>query len=178
MRAAFLFSLKTLTIVGIFGVGCATVVDGEFDENGNLPNGSGATVGSNSGGSSSNSGGSSPGNNPGGNTGGGTNPGGNNSGNGGTSSGSGGTNTGSGGTDSGGTTGGGGTMGDGGTTGTGATGSGSCTAPEWDAGTTYDCNSPQTVSRNGKEYTCKWWTKGDDPATSGPDGAWTDNGPC
>ena len=49
-----------------------------------------------------------------------------------------------------------------------------CNTP-WNAGTVYA--SPTAVSHNGRNYTSKWWTQGNQPG-SDPSGVWTDNGAC
>ncbi|HWD02838.1 MAG TPA: chitinase [Amycolatopsis sp.] len=53
---------------------------------------------------------------------------------------------------------------------------GTCTAPEWQKTSVYVGGN--SVSHNGHSYTAKWWTQGEEPGTTGPDGVWTDNGPC
>jgi chitodextrinase len=59
---------------------------------------------------------------------------------------------------------------------TGGTG-GTCTAPAWNAATAYVGAS--TVSYNGRQYTAKWWTQGEQPDThSGQYDVWTNQGPC
>ncbi|MER5889833.1 chitinase C-terminal domain-containing protein [Streptomyces sp. NPDC001941] len=85
-----------------------------------------------------------------------------------------------GGTSTGGTTGGatggntGGTTGgtDGGTTG----GGGQCTAPAWSS--TAEYGGGTTVSYNGHSWKSKWWTKGEQPGTTGEWGVWQDLGAC
>ncbi|MER5760360.1 glycosyl hydrolase family 18 protein [Streptomyces sp. NPDC002082] len=54
---------------------------------------------------------------------------------------------------------------------------GTCTAPSWQAETTYATPGTQ-VSWKGRHYTNKWWTRGEDPSAGGPDGVWQDNGAC
>lgn len=54
---------------------------------------------------------------------------------------------------------------------------GTCTAPSWNADTVYPDKGFQ-VSWKGRTYTNRWWSLNEDPSTSGPDGVWTDNGPC
>ncbi|MFD5144012.1 chitinase C-terminal domain-containing protein [Streptomyces sp. NPDC058401] len=54
---------------------------------------------------------------------------------------------------------------------------GTCTAPSWKADTIYPAKGVQ-VSWKGRTYTNKWWSLNEDPANSGQDGVWTDNGPC
>jgi len=52
-----------------------------------------------------------------------------------------------------------------------------CTAPAWVATTAY--NGGAVVSFNGRKYTAKWWTQGNQPDLNTGDGKpWTDNGPC
>ncbi|MEU3298265.1 chitinase C-terminal domain-containing protein [Streptomyces sp. NPDC006678] len=80
-----------------------------------------------------------------------------------------------GGTDNGGTTTGGTTTGGtntGGTTG----GGGQCTAPVWNPTTEYVGNT--TVAHNSRSWKAKWWTKGEEPGTTGEWGVWQDLGAC
>jgi chitinase len=52
-----------------------------------------------------------------------------------------------------------------------------CTDPAWVATTAY--NGGAVVSYNGRKYTAKWWTQGNQPDLNTGDGKpWTDNGPC
>ena len=54
---------------------------------------------------------------------------------------------------------------------------GACTAPAWTATAIF--TGGQKASENGHQYTAKWWTQGDDPATHhGTDDVWIDNGTC
>jgi chitinase len=54
---------------------------------------------------------------------------------------------------------------------------GSCTAPAWSATAVY--TGGQKSSEGGHQYTAKWWTQGEDPATHhGAYDVWTDNGTC
>jgi len=54
---------------------------------------------------------------------------------------------------------------------------GTCTASAWVSATAYVGGS--VVSEGGHQYTSKWWTQGEDPATHhGTDDVWIDNGPC
>ncbi|MCK1818200.1 glycosyl hydrolase family 18 protein [Streptomyces sp. XM83C] len=53
---------------------------------------------------------------------------------------------------------------------------GTCTAPEWSATTEYGGNS--TVSHNSRTWKAKWWTKGEEPGTTGEWGVWQDLGAC
>lgn len=71
----------------------------------------------------------------------------------------------------GGTTGGGTT--DGGTTGGGG---GQCTAPAWSA--TAEYGGGTSVSHNSRTWKAKWWTKGEEPGTTGEWGVWQDLGAC
>ncbi|MFI6446164.1 chitinase C-terminal domain-containing protein [Kitasatospora sp. NPDC050543] len=54
---------------------------------------------------------------------------------------------------------------------------GSCTAPSWDAAATYATTGTK-VSWKGHTYSNKWWTKGEDPGTTGQWGVWSDLGAC
>ena len=55
--------------------------------------------------------------------------------------------------------------------------SGTCTIPAWNAATQYVGSS--VVSRDGNQYTAKWWSQDEDPIlNSGPYDAWALNGPC
>ncbi|MFB8775525.1 chitinase C-terminal domain-containing protein [Streptomyces broussonetiae] len=53
---------------------------------------------------------------------------------------------------------------------------GPCTAPAWDAATAYGGGS--TVSHQGHDWKAKWWTKGEEPGTTGEWGVWQDLGAC
>ncbi|MFB9735766.1 chitinase C-terminal domain-containing protein [Streptomyces thermocoprophilus] len=53
---------------------------------------------------------------------------------------------------------------------------GTCTAPEWSATTEYGGGS--TVSHNSRTWKAKWWTKGEEPGTTGEWGVWQDLGAC
>ncbi|HEY2058309.1 MAG TPA: chitinase [Amycolatopsis sp.] len=53
---------------------------------------------------------------------------------------------------------------------------GTCAATEWSKTQVY--TNGNTVSHNGHKWTAKWWTQGEEPGTTGPDGVWTDNGTC
>ncbi|MBC7269042.1 MAG: chitinase C-terminal domain-containing protein [Streptomyces sp.] len=53
---------------------------------------------------------------------------------------------------------------------------GQCTAPAWDAATAYGGGS--TVSHQGHDWKAKWWTKGEEPGTTGEWGVWQDLGAC
>lgn len=52
---------------------------------------------------------------------------------------------------------------------------GNCAAP-WNAATAY--NGAASVSYNGRNYSAKWWTQGDDPSKSTEWGVWKDLGSC
>jgi chitinase len=54
---------------------------------------------------------------------------------------------------------------------------GACTAPAWTATAIF--TGGMQASENGHQYTAKWWTQGEDPATHhGVNDVWIDNGPC
>ncbi|MFF8955561.1 chitinase C-terminal domain-containing protein [Streptomyces sp. NPDC014894] len=53
---------------------------------------------------------------------------------------------------------------------------GACTAPAWTATGEYGTNV--TVSHKSRNYKAKWWTKGDEPGTTGQWGVWQDLGAC
>ncbi|MEU4671705.1 chitinase [Amycolatopsis sp. NPDC023774] len=53
---------------------------------------------------------------------------------------------------------------------------GTCTAPEWQKASVYVGGN--SVSHNAHQWTAKWWTQGEEPGAGGPDGVWSDNGPC
>ncbi|MFE2266489.1 chitinase C-terminal domain-containing protein [Streptomyces griseosporeus] len=53
---------------------------------------------------------------------------------------------------------------------------GSCTAPAWSATTEYGGGS--TVSHKSRTWKAKWWTKGEEPGTTGEWGVWQDLGAC
>lgn len=55
-------------------------------------------------------------------------------------------------------------------------GTGACTAPAWNPGTAYGGGS--TVSHRGHSWKTQWWTKGEEPGTTGPWGVWQDLGAC
>ena len=48
--------------------------------------------------------------------------------------------------------------------------------PEWQRTSVYV--GGDTVGHNGHKFTAKWWTQGEEPGTTGPDGVWVDNGSC
>jgi chitin-binding protein len=51
-----------------------------------------------------------------------------------------------------------------------------CTVAAWSAASTY--NSGDQASQDGILYNAKWWSLGENPATSGQWGAWAVVGPC
>jgi chitinase len=53
---------------------------------------------------------------------------------------------------------------------------GTCTAAAWQTATVYVGGN--VVSHKSHKWTAKWWTQGEEPGTTGPDGVWTDNGTC
>ncbi|MEU0087555.1 chitinase C-terminal domain-containing protein [Streptomyces sp. NPDC006274] len=53
---------------------------------------------------------------------------------------------------------------------------GDCSAPAWDAGSAYGGGT--TVSHGSHQWKSKWWTKGEEPGTTGEWGVWQDLGPC
>jgi chitinase len=53
---------------------------------------------------------------------------------------------------------------------------GDCAAPAWDAGSAYGGGT--TVSHGSHQWKSKWWTKGEEPGTTGEWGIWQDLGPC
>jgi hypothetical protein len=53
---------------------------------------------------------------------------------------------------------------------------GTCTAPAWSATTEY--SNPTTVSHKSHNWKSKWWTKGEEPGTTGEWGVWQDLGAC
>ncbi|MBV7695559.1 chitinase C-terminal domain-containing protein [Streptomyces sp. TRM70350] len=55
-------------------------------------------------------------------------------------------------------------------------GTGQCTAPAWNATTEYGGGS--TVAHGGHSWKAKWWTKGEEPGTTGEWGVWQDLGAC
>ncbi|MFF7165621.1 chitinase C-terminal domain-containing protein [Streptomyces sp. NPDC008086] len=54
--------------------------------------------------------------------------------------------------------------------------SGECANPAWNATTEYGGGS--TVSRAGHSWKARWWTKGEEPGTTGEWGVWQDLGAC
>ncbi|WP_431310335.1 carbohydrate-binding protein [Luteimicrobium album] len=54
-------------------------------------------------------------------------------------------------------------------------GTGTCTAPAWEAATVY--TGGQTVSDGGHTWSAKWWTQGDRPSSADAS-PWTDQGAC
>nr|WP_290665393.1 glycosyl hydrolase family 18 protein [Ardenticatena sp.] len=53
---------------------------------------------------------------------------------------------------------------------------GVCSAPAWDASAVY--TGGDVVSHNGHEWRAKWWTRGEEPGTTGQWGVWEDLGAC
>ncbi|GEM_PF-2064772 len=51
-----------------------------------------------------------------------------------------------------------------------------CAAPPWDPGAVY--TQGDAVSHNGRLWRAKWWTRGEEPGTTGQWGVWEDLGPC
>lgn len=55
-------------------------------------------------------------------------------------------------------------------------GSNICQADAWDADSIYLAGD--AVSHNNKEWEAKWWTRGEEPGTTGPWGVWDELGDC
>ncbi|MFC0051933.1 carbohydrate-binding protein [Streptomyces actinomycinicus] len=55
-------------------------------------------------------------------------------------------------------------------------GSGICATPAWVQETIY--TSGNVVSRNGRVWRAKWWTRGNEPGGPTAYGAWEDEGAC
>ncbi|MFH9074940.1 chitinase C-terminal domain-containing protein [Streptomyces alboflavus] len=53
---------------------------------------------------------------------------------------------------------------------------GKCTAPAWSTSSEY--GSGTTVSHKSHQWKSKWWTKGEEPGTTGQWGVWQDLGAC
>ncbi|MFF3349960.1 chitinase C-terminal domain-containing protein [Streptomyces sp. NPDC002779] len=53
---------------------------------------------------------------------------------------------------------------------------GACTAPGWNSATEYGGGSQ--VAHKGHSWKAKWWTKGEEPGTTGEWGVWQDLGAC
>ncbi|WJV50079.1 chitinase C-terminal domain-containing protein [Streptomyces flavofungini] len=53
---------------------------------------------------------------------------------------------------------------------------GKCTAPAWSTSSEY--GSGTTVSHKAHQWKSKWWTKGEEPGTTGDWGVWQDLGAC
>nr|WP_045310315.1 family 20 glycosylhydrolase [Lentzea aerocolonigenes] len=53
---------------------------------------------------------------------------------------------------------------------------GPCAQPAWDRAKVY--NGGELVSHNGHKWTAKWWTRGEEPGTTGQWGVWRDDGVC
>ncbi|WP_304451705.1 glycosyl hydrolase family 18 protein [Nocardiopsis sp. YSL2] len=51
-----------------------------------------------------------------------------------------------------------------------------CDAPAWDSGSVY--TNGDTVSHEGTVYRAKWWTRGEEPGTTGQWGVWETVGAC
>lgn len=51
-----------------------------------------------------------------------------------------------------------------------------CTDPGWDAGTAYVADD--RVSHDGHTWRARWWTRDEEPGTTGEWGVWEDLGPC
>ncbi|RDI23775.1 hexosaminidase [Lentzea flaviverrucosa] len=59
---------------------------------------------------------------------------------------------------------------------TGGPGPGPCTQPAWERDKVY--NGGNVVSHNGRKWTAQWWTRGEEPGTTGQWGVWRDGGVC
>ncbi|MEU0396687.1 chitinase C-terminal domain-containing protein [Streptomyces sp. NPDC006208] len=59
---------------------------------------------------------------------------------------------------------------------TGSGGTGQCAAPAWNAASEYA--GGMTVSHASHNWKSKWWTKGEEPGTTGEWGVWQDLGAC
>lgn len=55
-------------------------------------------------------------------------------------------------------------------------GGGGCTAPVWSAGSEYGAGT--TVAHGTHQWKAKWWTKGEEPGSTGDWGVWQDLGAC
>lgn len=53
---------------------------------------------------------------------------------------------------------------------------GECTAPAWNFAAAY--NAGEFVSHDGTQYRAKWWTRAEEPGTTGEWGAWESLGNC
>ncbi|WP_436319659.1 chitinase C-terminal domain-containing protein [Streptomyces syringium] len=53
---------------------------------------------------------------------------------------------------------------------------GTCAAPSWNSANAY--NGGATVSWKGHSWKAKWWTRGEEPGTTGEWGVWQDLGSC
>ncbi|MGX8905111.1 chitinase C-terminal domain-containing protein [Streptomyces netropsis] len=53
---------------------------------------------------------------------------------------------------------------------------GACAAPSWNSANAY--NGGATVSWKGHSWKAKWWTRGEEPGTTGEWGVWQDLGSC
>jgi hexosaminidase len=59
---------------------------------------------------------------------------------------------------------------------TGGPGPGPCTQPAWERDKVY--TGGNVVSHNGHKWTAQWWTRGEEPGTTGQWGVWRDGGVC
>ncbi|MFD4639662.1 family 20 glycosylhydrolase [Lentzea sp. NPDC058436] len=59
---------------------------------------------------------------------------------------------------------------------TGGPGPGPCTQPAWERDKVY--TGGNVVSHNSKKWTAQWWTRGEEPGTTGQWGVWRDGGAC
>ncbi|MFJ8386463.1 carbohydrate-binding protein [Streptomyces sp. NPDC094438] len=55
-------------------------------------------------------------------------------------------------------------------------GGGACTVAAWSAGAVY--TQGNEVSHNGHKWKAKWWTRNEEPGTTGEWGVWQDEGTC
>ncbi|MFJ8963057.1 family 20 glycosylhydrolase [Lentzea sp. NPDC102401] len=59
---------------------------------------------------------------------------------------------------------------------TGGPGPGPCAQPAWERDKVY--TGGNVVSHNGHKWTAQWWTRGEEPGTTGEWGVWRDAGVC
>ncbi|MEU3646293.1 family 20 glycosylhydrolase [Lentzea sp. NPDC034063] len=59
---------------------------------------------------------------------------------------------------------------------TGGPGPGPCTQPAWERDKVYV--GGDVVSHNGRKWNAQWWTRGEEPGTTGQWGVWRDAGVC
>ncbi|WP_258949192.1 family 20 glycosylhydrolase [Lentzea californiensis] len=59
---------------------------------------------------------------------------------------------------------------------TGGPGTGPCAQPVWERDKVY--NGGNVVSHNSRKWTAQWWTRGEEPGTTGQWGVWRDGGVC